>query len=95
MRHLLGDETWERTLIPVAPGTYQNGAYWATASGWVLTALAQIDESLAAQMLDDLMADFQTRGIFECVNIGYEKLDHYVASVVNPLGALRRILKDR
>ena len=92
VRHLLGNETWERTLIPVAPGTYQNGAYWATASGWVLYALAQIDEPLASRMLDDLMTDFQTHGIFECVNIGYEKLDHYVASVVNPLGALRRIL---
>jgi hypothetical protein len=91
VRHLLGDETWERTLIPVTPGTYQNGAYWATASGWVLAALAEIDKPLAVQMLDDLMTDFQTRGIFECVNVGYEKLDHYVASVVNPLGALRRM----
>ena len=91
VRHLLGDETWARTLIPVAPGTYQNGAYWATASGWVHFALAQIDGPLATRMLDDLLTDFQTHGIFECVNAGYEKLDHYVASAVNPLGALRRI----
>lgn len=95
VRHLLGDETWEHTLIPVAPGTYQNGAYWATASGWVLTVLLEIDQPLAAQMLDELMTDFQTHGIFECVNVGYEKLDHYVASAVNPLGALRRIFDKR
>ena len=36
VRHLLNGTFWERTLIPVAPGSYQNGAYWATASGWVM-----------------------------------------------------------
>ena len=55
VRHLLQDETWERLLIPVKPGTYQNGAYWATASGWVLYALAQIDMPLARGMLADLI----------------------------------------
>ena len=82
---------WERLLIPVAPGTYQNGAYWATASGWVLYALAQIDLPLARQMLGELIQDFRENGICECVNVGYRKLEHYVVSVVNPLGALRRL----
>lgn len=95
VRHLLGDETWEETLIPVAPGTYQNGAYWATASGWVWDALRQIDEGLAGQMLDDLLRDFTQGGICECVGTGERKLEHYVVSAVNPLGALvRRGVKE-
>jgi hypothetical protein len=84
-------EHWERLLIPVEPGTYQNGAYWATASGWVLFALAQIDLPLARSMFAELIQDFRENGICECVNVGYRKLEHYVVSAVNPLGALRRV----
>ena len=90
VRHTLRGEHWERMLIPVEPGTYQNGAYWAAASGWVFCALAEDDESLARQMMADLVEDFQQGGICECVNVGYRKLERYVVSVVNPLGALRR-----
>ena len=87
VRHLLNGNYWEKTLMPVAPGTYQNGAYWATASGWVLTALYEEDESLAIDLLFDLVNDFKEVGIYECVNGAYTKLNHYVVSAVNPLGA--------
>ena len=39
VRHLLKGEYWDRQLTPVPRERYQNGAYWATASGWVLEAL--------------------------------------------------------
>ncbi|MFH1744349.1 MAG: hypothetical protein ABIH23_35550 [bacterium] len=39
VRHLPGQDLWNRMLIPIKPGTYQNGAYWGTASGWVIHAL--------------------------------------------------------
>ena len=93
VRHLLRGEYWERLLktkYPIKRDTYQNGAYWATASGWVLYALAQIDADLARRMLADLLLDFQEAGIYECINVGYRKVERYVPSVVNPLGALRR-----
>ncbi len=95
IRHLLSDEVWEQMLTSIAPGTYQNGAYWATASGWVLYALAQLDISLARELLADLIMDFRSNGIFECVNVGYRQLNHYVVSVVNVLGGLRYILNSR
>jgi hypothetical protein len=89
VRHLLRGEYWERTLIPVAVETYQNGAYWAAASGWVFYALAQVDETLALKMMVDLVANLRG-GMYECVNVKDGKLDHYVVSAVNPLGALQR-----
>ena len=91
VRHLLRGEYWQRLFIPVPPGEYQNGAYWATASGWVIWALAQREPALAQRMLDELLADFQAEGVYECINEGYRKLDSYVASATNPLGALRRL----
>jgi len=91
VRHLPEPEFWERTLIPVAPGTYQNGAYWGTASGWVACGLAERRLDLAARLVRAVLADYRRRGAHECINVGYEKLRDYVVSVVNPLGALRRL----
>ena len=91
IRHLLRGEYWQRTFIPVPPDEYQNGAYWATASGWVIWALAQRNPLLAQQVADELIASFRTAGVFECIHLGYQKLDSYVVSATNPLGALRRL----
>jgi hypothetical protein len=92
VRHLRRGEYWEKLLIPVSPETYQNGAYWATASGWVWDALMQVDVPLAERMWADLLLDFQAEGICECINVGERKLTHYVVSAVNPLGAIARRL---
>ena len=95
VRHLLRGETWQRVIAPpdvIVPETYQNGAYWATASGWVIDALNQIDPALAQKTAAELVADFQAHGIWECVNEGgYAKVEHYVVSITNPRGALLRL----
>jgi hypothetical protein len=90
VRHLLEPETWQRLFIPILSGEYQNGAYWATASGWVWSALREIRPDLARHLLDDLCTDFAQNGVYECVNGSYRKLDSYVVSATNILGALRR-----
>ncbi|MBI2925275.1 MAG: hypothetical protein HYY24_06170 [Verrucomicrobia bacterium] len=91
VRHLLKGEHWQRLLLPVPPERYQNGAYWATASGWMLFALAKTDARLARRMWDDLIADFRSGGVCECVNEGYRQLPSYVVSATNPLAAARRL----
>ncbi len=91
VRHLLQGEHWQRLLTPVPPERYQNGAYWATASGWVIWALAQKDPKLARRTWSDLIADFQQGGVCECVNDGYRQLPSYVVSAANPLAAARRL----
>ena len=91
VRHLLKGEHWQRLLTPVPPERYQNGAYWATASGWMMFALAQKDRGLARSVWDDLIADFRAGGVCECINEGYRQLPSYVVSAANPLAAARRL----
>ncbi|MBI4658819.1 MAG: hypothetical protein HY735_08250 [Verrucomicrobia bacterium] len=91
VRHLPAGEHWQRLLTPVPPGRYQNGAYWATASGWMMWSLAQSDRSLARRMWNDLIDDFKRGDVCECVNEGYRQLPSYVVSAVNPLAAARRL----
>jgi hypothetical protein len=91
VRHLLAGEYWQRLLMPVERDTYQNGAYWATASGWVLWALAQDDAALARQMLVDLIEDFKQAGVCECIGPSRRKLAGYVDSAVNVRAAAMRL----
>jgi alpha-L-rhamnosidase len=94
VRHLLKGEHWHRLLTPVEKDRYQNGAYWATASGWMMWAIAQQDPAKARQMFRDLMADFSEGDMCECINEGYRQLPSYVVSATNPLAAARRLWKD-
>lgn len=93
IRHLLKPETWEKTLIPIRPETYQNGAYWGTAAGWVALALYENHPELSRLIFNDLLHYYKSEGIYECVNVDYQKIKHYVVSATNPLGALQKILE--
>ncbi len=44
---------WEKSLSP--SGTYQNGGYWHTASGWLIEVLWQEDQELALQVFGDMI----------------------------------------
>lgn len=90
VRHLLRGQYWQRLLAPVEKERYQNGAYWATASGWVLAALGEIAPDAARQGWRELIEDFRAGGVCECVNEGYRQLPSYVVSATNPLAAARR-----
>jgi hypothetical protein len=91
VRHLLKGQYWQRLLTGVPRDRYQNGAYWATAAGWVMVAVAKEDPNLASRMFADLIDDFKTAGVCECINEGYRKLPDYVNSATNPLAAARRL----
>ena len=42
-------------------------------------------------MFIDLIDDFKTGGICECINVGYRQPDSYVNSATNPLAAAKRL----
>jgi hypothetical protein len=89
IRHLPAGEYWQQTFIPVRPGTYQNGAFWATPVAWVAPTLARQDLNLAVRMVRDVLRDFRKHGITECVNGDYHNVRDYVASATNLYGLLR------
>lgn len=46
-------QSWECTNVLLnKPGNYQNGGYWASASGWLFYALAKSDIRLAKECID-------------------------------------------
>ena len=92
VRHLPQGEHWSHVIYEVPKGTYQHGAYWGTASGWVAYALSRKEPKLASAMLNDMIDYYQQEGVYECVNKQYTKVKDYVASITNPVGAIKRIL---
>ncbi len=94
IRHLLTENYWDKLLIHVEKEEYQNGAYWATASGWIMWCLAQIDSKAAARVLHDVCDYIKNKGSFECINKHYQKLPSFVVSTVNVLGAAHRLESD-
>ena len=105
VRHLCRGQSWDRVHHYSMPeGIYQNGAYWGTASGWVLSAFLEADRNLAWNTAETLVHDFLERGVYECVNRGflwgghgveYTKVAHYVASITNPLPVIQEIYDER
>ena len=91
VRHLPKDEYWQRLLLPVPRDRYQNGAYWATATGWVLQAIHPINPTLARRIFDEMIEDFRQHGVYECITHEYRQLESYVVSACNPLGAARKL----
>jgi hypothetical protein len=92
VRHTAPGEYWARLLEDVAPGEYQNGAYWATATGWLALALREEAPRLARRTLQDAERFFVEQGVYECVNGSYRKLDRFVVSATNVYGAAKLIL---
>ncbi len=93
IRHLPGGLHWERA--DCAPDTYQNGAYWATPTGWFVYALDLVDPDLADQTILDLVADFKEGGACEWIFGERRQLPQYLASAANPLAGIRAMLQRR
>ena len=93
VRHLPFPLLWKKCWKGCpAPGTYQNGAYWATPLNWVLPVLTLngFDQE-AAGVAAAAVASFQAAGVMECVNapLAYHGVRDYVASATNLLGVVR------
>lgn len=94
IRHLPAGEYWEKTFVPVEPGTYQNGAFWGTATGWFCDAVEPYDRNLAVDTVKAAVTYFKKYGFFECVNGEYRQLDTYVATATNVYAMCQRYLKE-
>ena len=91
IRHLLKGEYWDRFIMEVGKETYQNGAYWGTATGWIMYAIYQQNPELAVKTFNDFIDYSRANGLYECVNENYKQLNHYVATGSNVYGAVKFI----
>ena len=90
IRQLPKGQYWQKLLTDVKKDTYQNGAYWGTASGWVIAAIAPIDARKASLLFSDLVKFYRKSGVPECAGPGYFNVPDYVASAVNVRAVARR-----
>ena len=92
VRHLPQPALWKACwgACP-APGTYQNGAFWATPLNWVLASLEQTGFAEEARgVAAAAVASFRAGGVMECINRdkAYAGVRDYVASAANVFGAV-------
>jgi hypothetical protein len=62
---------------------------------WVMQVIHPVNPQLAVRTVDELIADFQQSGVYECVHPKYWQPESYVVSVCNPLGAARQLWDKR
>ena len=95
IRQLPGGTSWPRLLEPKLAGTYQDGGYWATATGWVAQAIARRDRAAADQLLADAARGIRASGAREFVTPGPDSCKlgaaGYAASTVLPLVAAQSL----
>ncbi|MCY2929407.1 MAG: hypothetical protein NTV86_07910 [Planctomycetota bacterium] len=92
IRHLPGGVFWQ---VGCDPNTYQNGGFWATATGWFVYTLDLVDPKLADQTVIDLANDFRERGVSEWVLDGRLAVMNYLASATMPLAGVQRMTARR
>ena len=92
IRHLPGGVYWEKGCKRDA---YQNGAYWATPTGWFVYTLDLVDPALADQTVIDLVCHCRQYGACEWIFGDTRKLPNYLASASLPLAGIRAMLERR
>ena len=93
IRHLPGGVYWEKCAA--ARDTYQNGAFWATPTGWFVYTLDLVDPKLADQTIIDMVNDFKENGACEWLFGEKHKLPNYLASASLPLAGIRAMIERR
>ena len=93
IRHLPGGVYWE--MCVAGRDTYQNGAYWATPTGWFVYTLDLVDSGLADRTVIDMVNDFQKGGACEWVLDEKRRLPNYLASASLPLAGIRAMIERR
>ncbi len=93
IRHLPGGVYWEQAMCK--RDTYQNGAYWATPTGWFVYTLDLVDTERANQTVIDMVNDFKKNGANEWIFDTKYQLPNYLASASLPLTGIRAMVERR
>jgi len=95
VRHLLLPEFWQRRVVVAEwtePGTFQNGPYWGTATGWVAEAFETLEPGRGIALLRELAADIAAHGVWECIGPdGYARVANNVSSACLPYASWKKL----
>ncbi len=100
-RQVAEEGGWQRPLVAVPLGTYTNGGFWSTGTGFVLPAIADRDAGFAAQLVGDLVAGMEKTGFAEWVSadaaggISGGGARGFLAGIAMPALALQCIIERR
>lgn len=92
VRHLPGKVYWE---LAAARDEYQNGAFWATPTGWFVDTLDRVDPSLADRTVLEMVNDLQRHNVAEWVLGEKIGVPNYTANVTLPIAGIRKMLARR
>jgi hypothetical protein len=92
IRHLPGGVYWQAAC---AKDDYQNGGFWATATGWFVYALDLVDPQLADRTVCDMVRDFRQNGVMEWVLGSKHGVANYTANASLPIAGVRKMLDRR
>lgn len=88
---------WEKTA-GIAKNRYQNGAYWHVPTGWLVSALWQIDRPMAKLLAGEMVEHFRDEegkgAPWECLHPdgNYRQNAVYLASITLPLEVLSGLM---
>jgi hypothetical protein len=93
VRHIPSDfdfsreSAWEKTVPGVARGTYQNGGYWHTPTGWLIEALTESHPEIAGGLCTDYIAHLRRNDFRQGRKFGapFECFTKDVAASQNPV----------
>ena len=95
VRHLLHPECWQKLIIAnewTAPGRFQNGAHWGTATGWMAEVFEMAQPGSGVELLQTLVADFTAHGVWECVGPGgYARVGGNLSSACLPYASWKKL----
>ena len=98
-RQIAEETGWQRLLgrheSPV--GIYMNGGFWATGTGYVLPALADIDQQLAGDILKDLLSNLPKYHYTEWVDMNGKESDakRFLMAIALPMLGIKSLLENK
>jgi len=88
---------WQRQLVECRVGTYINGGFWSTGTGYILPVLARHYPDLAVDLIRQLVENLPAHNFTEALSAdgkGHSNLT-FITGVAMPMVGLRSILERR
>jgi len=96
-RQIAEEEGWQRSLVDVPLGTYTNGGFWSTGTGFVLPAIAHQDPVFAADIAARMTDTMESTSFAEWISLDREGggARGFLAGIAMPAIGLMSILEKQ